>query len=99
MINFKRFLPKNDITTTDLVFTAVVLGSMVTFGAGNILVGKQLLELKHERAEMEERRVHMCLNFKAHAIVYHFVDTDMIGYCADTIGGIPTITPLPKPEN
>ncbi|QXV74028.1 hypothetical protein [Rhizobium phage RHEph12] len=89
----------NDCTTTDLVFTAVVLGSMVVFGTGNALVAKQLVELKQMRADFEEQRVDMCIDWKAHALVYHFDSSSMRDYCLDVIGYMPLITPLPKPEN
>lgn len=95
----KRFMPKKDMTKTDIVFATVALGSIVIFGIGNGLVGKQLVELKQMRADFEDQRVDMCFEFKAHAIVYHFDSSSMRDYCMDIIGYMPNITKLPVPKN
>lgn len=53
------------------------------FAMGNLLVAKQLVQLKELQAKYEERREDICIEYKAMNIVFKFHDEkrQMFAYC------------------
>ncbi|QIG70158.1 hypothetical protein EVB87_058 [Rhizobium phage RHph_N28_1] len=92
----KRLLGKNDMKTRDWIFAGVAIGTTALAFIGSSFVEMQYVELGRARETLESRRVHMCIAFKAHAIVYHFVDAPMLDYCRDVIGDMSFVTSIDK---